>query len=78
MKVATISIFDNGKSPIPHIKYSPTDHDWPITISLTDHIACEYGSPQVNLYMNLKGLIQFKNAFLGSFNKAMKEAGYDK
>lgn len=71
MKALTNS-FECGKiAP----KFRFTDHYWFFSFGIEG----ESHYPRVSFHLdNLQTIVNLKNNFLSAFNKAMKEAGYDK
>jgi len=78
MKVSSISVFNEEGGPLAHIKNLDKEDTWPVTLNITNNIKDSYIGPSITFYMTIPELIQFKNSFLGSFNKVMKEADYDR
>lgn len=65
MKLHNISFFcDIKKEPTCNIDIDESDHTWPVTIKIDN----------ISIYLSsIRDLIKFKNSFLSSFEKAMRE-----
>jgi len=78
MKVSSINVFNEEGGPLAHIRNLDKEDTWPVTLNITNNIKYSYTKPLITFYMTIPELIEFKNSLLGSFNKAMREAGYDR
>ena len=78
MKVSSINVFNEEGGPLAHIRNLDKEDTWPVTLNITNNIKDSYIGPLITFYMTIPELIEFKNSLLGSFNKAMREAGYDR
>lgn len=77
MRVNTVSIFSDGEAFYAHADYEGGDL-WSVTLYINSSQSNKWLGSSLHLFMSLDKFIVFKNSVLSSFNKVMKEAGYDR